>query len=111
MFNTLNRLIFHGAAYERWKVAESISRFFRDQRDGFHIDKPCWVYVNDPVTFSDCVADVFPGLAKLASRLMEVPGKSVPGKLYNLILAQYLNMLLIYKIRKEGLVNSESQMV
>ena len=24
---------------------------FRDQRDGFHIDKACWTYVNDPVTF------------------------------------------------------------
>ena len=39
---------------------------------------------------------------------MEVPGNSVPGKLYKLILAQYKNMLLIYKIRREGLVNSES---
>ncbi len=53
---------------------------FRDQRDGFHIDKACWTYVNDPVTFWDCATNISPGLAKLASKLMEVPGNSVPGK-------------------------------
>ncbi len=52
---------------------------FRDQRDEFHIDKTCWIYINDPVTFWDCAADIFPDLAKLASRLMEVPENSVPG--------------------------------
>ena len=82
--------------------------FFRNQQDGFYINKLCWISVNDPVIFWDCVADVSPGLAKLASRLMEVPGNSVPGKLYRLILAQYKNILLIYKIRREGMVNSES---
>lgn len=61
---------------------------FRDQRDVIHIDKPCWTYVNDPVTFWDCAADISPGLAKLAGRLMEVPGNSVPGKQSRLYFAK-----------------------
>lgn len=56
---------------------------FRNQQDEFYIDKPCWVYVNDLITFWDCAADISLCLAKLASRLMEVPGNKIPGKQYN----------------------------
>lgn len=52
---------------------------FRNQRDGFHVDK-CWTHVNYLVTFWDCTADISPGLAKLTSKLMEIPGNSVFGK-------------------------------
>ncbi len=79
---------------------------FRDQRDRFHIDKSCWTYVNDPVTFWDCIADIAPGLAKLASRLMEVPGNSVPGKLSRLYFTKCLQLLTPYK--GKSLVYSKS---
>ncbi len=79
---------------------------FKDQRDGFHIDKLCWTYVNDPVTFWDWAADIAPGLAKLAGRLMEVPGNSVLGKQSRLYFTKCLQLLTPY--RGKSLVYSKS---
>ncbi len=70
---------------------------FRDQQDRFHIDKPCLTYVNDLVTFWDCVADIASGLAKLTGRLMEIPGNSVPGKQSRLYFTKYLQLLTPYR--------------
>ena len=73
--------------------------FFHDQQDEFHIDKSYLVYVNNSITFWDCATDVFPQLAKLASRLIEMLGNSLPNKL--LVLTKCKCTLLINKLREK----------
>lgn len=71
--------------------------FRRQSHAFFPHENSVWVYMNDPVTFWDTAAQFCPILGHLASRLMQVPGNSVPGErawsIQNLILSKPRNMM------------------
>ena len=71
---------------------------FRNQTGAFFPhENSVWTHMNDLVTFWDTVAFYCPALSALASRLMQVPGNSVPGErawsIQNLILSKTRNGL------------------
>lgn len=71
-----------------WAFRAQIHAFFPHQDS-------VWTYIDDPVTFWDTAAQFCPTLGTLASRLLQVPGNSVPGErawsIQNLILTKTRN--------------------